>query len=411
MNPVQPVPAIAAPSSSAANAEVSVSAPGAVVIGGDYQGLGIVRSLGRRGVPTCVIDDEQSIARFSRYATHALTVPDLRDEARTVETLLDIASRWNLRGWVLFPTRDETVAAISRHRATLMQVFRVPTPEWPTVRWAWDKRNTYDLAQRLGIAMPRTWYAESIADLSRLDLPFPIAIKPAIKEHLFYATRAKAWRADNRRQLEHLFARAASHVDCREVMLQELIPAGGKQQVAFCSFFKEGQSLGSMTVRRARQHPPQFGRASTYVETVRLPELQEISEKFLRAIDYYGLVEMEYKYDVRDGQYKLLDVNARTWGYHSLGFRAGVDFPVLLFSDQLHFPVIPRRAREDVAWIRMATDVPTAILQMFSGSLSWKEYFRSLRRAGTEAVLSLDDVRPWLAELALLPYLIVRRGF
>ena len=34
---------------------------GAVVVGGCYQGLGIVRSLGRRGVPVCIIDDELSL--------------------------------------------------------------------------------------------------------------------------------------------------------------------------------------------------------------------------------------------------------------------------------------------------------------------------------------------------------------
>jgi D-aspartate ligase len=38
---------------------------GAVVLGGDYQGLGIARSLGRRGVPICVLDDEHSIASAS----------------------------------------------------------------------------------------------------------------------------------------------------------------------------------------------------------------------------------------------------------------------------------------------------------------------------------------------------------
>ena len=57
---------------------------GAVVIGGDYQGLGIVRSLGRQKVPVCVIDDERSIARFSRYTTHAAKVDSLRGEKETV---------------------------------------------------------------------------------------------------------------------------------------------------------------------------------------------------------------------------------------------------------------------------------------------------------------------------------------
>ena len=59
---------------------VSKDQVGAVVVGGDYQGLGIVRSLGRRKIPVCVIDDEHSIARYSRYTTHAVKLANLRDE-------------------------------------------------------------------------------------------------------------------------------------------------------------------------------------------------------------------------------------------------------------------------------------------------------------------------------------------
>ena len=60
-------------------------APGAVVVGGDYQGLGILRSLGRRGVPVCVVDDEHSISRYSKYCTHFVKVARL--ERRTAPSL------------------------------------------------------------------------------------------------------------------------------------------------------------------------------------------------------------------------------------------------------------------------------------------------------------------------------------
>ena len=96
---------------------------GAIVVGGDYQGLGIVRSLGRQKVPVCVIDDERSIAYFSKYTTHAVKVPSLRDEKKTVDHLLEIGKRLNLRGWVLYPTREETVAAFSRYRSSLPPNF------------------------------------------------------------------------------------------------------------------------------------------------------------------------------------------------------------------------------------------------------------------------------------------------
>ncbi len=85
----------------------------------------------------------------------------------------------------------------------------------------------------------------------------------------------------------------------------------------------------SLTARRARQHPREFGRAATYVETVEAPEIELYSERFLKAINYHGVVEIEYKRDPRSGQYKLLDVNARTWGFHSIGSASGVDFPYL----------------------------------------------------------------------------------
>ena len=386
--------------------------PGAVVIGGDYQGLGIVRSLGRRGVPVVVVDDERSIARHSRYTSLMLRAANLRDEDTTVEALVSACREHGLEGWVLFPTREETVAALARHREELGRLFRIPTPPWEVTKWAWDKRNTYRRAAELGIPAPRTWYATGLEDVHKIDAAPPFAIKPAIKEHFIYKTKCKAWRADSRSELVARFHDAAAVVGTGEVIVQELIPGSGERQFAYCAFFKNGRAHASMVVRRLRQHPPEFGRASTFVETVDLPELETLSARFLRSIDYYGLVELEYKHDERDGCYKLLDVNARTWGYHSVAQRAGVDFPYVLFADQVGLPAPDAaRARPGVFWIRLATDVPTALVELVGGRLDWRGYLRSLSASNVESVFTRDDPRPGMAELALLPYLSVKRGF
>jgi len=195
------------------------------------------------------------------------------------------------------------------------------------------------------------------------------------------------------------------------MMIQDIIPGDGHQQFAFCAFFKERRTIASIVVRRSRQHPPEFGRASTFVETVDVPVLAKLSERFLSAINYYGLVELEYKLDPRDGQYKLLDVNARTWGYHSIGLSAGVDFPHLLYLDQVGRSVQSCHGRAGVAWIRLLTDLPTGIKEILAGHLDWRAYLRSLRSFQVEAVFSKEDPLPGLVELALLPYLSVRRGF
>jgi predicted ATP-grasp superfamily ATP-dependent carboligase len=304
------------------------------------------------------------------------------------------------------------VAALSRHREPLLEHFRIPTPPWDVVRWAWDKRNTYELARDLDIDAPRTWTARTEQDLDAIDRPPPYVVKPAIKERFVYASGDKAWRADTRAELVARFHEAARLIGEDEVLIQELIPGAGETQLAYCAFFRDGRALASMVVRRMRQHPPLFGRASTYVETIEHPQLEQLSERFLRRIGYYGLVELEYKHDTRDGATKLLDVNARTWGYHSLGQRAGLDFPYLLYADQLSLPVPEGlRAPAGVRWVRLATDIPTAVLELARGALDWRAYLRTLRRADVESVFSRDDPLPGLMELALLPYLAVKRGF
>jgi D-aspartate ligase len=385
---------------------------GAVVVGGDYQGLGIARSLGRRGVPVCIVDDELSISRFSRYCTHFVKLPNLRDEHIAVEALIGIANRLSLQGWVLYPTREELVAAFSRNRSRLNNSFRVPTPEWNSVQWAWDKRNTYRLARELGIPTPATYYPQNIDQLKELEgVAPPFAIKPSIKENFVYTTKAKAWRANNHEELTTLFQMASEIVGPGEVMVQELIPGGGAQQFAYCAFFRGGKPVGKMVVCRRRQHPLQFGRASTFVETVDIPLLEDLSERFLRASNYYGLVEVEYKLDPRDGEYKLLDVNARTWGYHSLGAGAGVDFSYLLYADQVGLPVSQCSSRSGISWVRLITDLPAAFMALVGGDIGFREYLRSIRNCKVEAVFSFRDPFPGLIEILLVPYLAFKRGF
>ena len=386
------------------------SGVGGVVMGGDYQGLGIARSLGRLGVPVIVIDDERSIAGASRYVRQTVRVPDLRSEEATVAELHSLVEHHGAQGWVLFPTRDEQVATLAKRLVQLEAWFRVPSPGWGSIRHAWDKRATYELASSLGIPIPMSWFPDCVEELPDVTRATPLIVKPAVKEHFFYATGVKAWRVDDAAALRSRFLEAQALVQGGGVIVQELIRGSGTSQYSYCAFWKDGQPIAEMTARRLRQHPSDFGRASTYVETVECPPIVELSRRFLGAIDYYGLVEIEYKRDPDEHTYRLLDVNARTWGYHSLGHAAGVDFAAMLFLDQLGASVPSVVATPGRRWVRLATDLPNAVVDLRAGHLAPGAYLRSLAAVDTEAVFSWRDPAPWLAEVALLPYLAVKRG-
>jgi predicted ATP-grasp superfamily ATP-dependent carboligase len=341
-------------------------------------------------------------------------VKDLRDEHNTVESVMEVGQRYGLKGWVLFPTRDETVAAFSRHRNRLAEYFRVTTPRWEVVRWAWDKKNTYDRAAELGIPVPRTFNPRTEEELGDLYSRLPLALKPAVKENFFYATGAKAWRVETPDQLHDLFCKAIRQIAPEEILIQEIIPGDGQQQYSYCAFFRDGEAHSSLVAKRIRQHPREFGRAATYVETIdssEAPVVEELSLRFLKDIDYYGLVEVEFKRDHRDGRFKLLDVNARTWGFHSIGGPAGVDFPYLLFADQTGEQVERGKGKAGVGWLRLVTDLPTVAADLFTGHTDLGAYVKSLSlyRTCVESVFCLEDVAPSIAELVLLPYLVMKK--
>ncbi len=384
------------------------AAVGAVVVGSDYRGLGVVRSLGRRGVPVWVLTGgDDRLAAASRYASRRLPLPGSGGELCSF--LLDLADRHQLDGWVVFPTTDEAAALISRDHDRMGSRYALTSPPWHTMRWALDKLLSNRLAESLGIPHPRTWTAANAADAAALDLPYPVIIKPAVKERVNALTTAKAWRADNREELRARFAEAATLVPPGMLMIQELIPRSGAEQLSYAALCDRGTPLASVTARRTRQYPPELGRASTFVETISSPEVEELAIRLLGEARFDGLVEVEFMRDPRDGCLKLLDVNPRVWGWHGLCGRAGVDFPYLAYAHARSQPVPPTRARVGVRWLRLSTDLPTSSREIMRGNLPVRPYLRTLFSAHESATFARDDPRPALVEIPMLVGTLIRR--
>ena len=232
---------------------------GAVVIGSDYRGLGIVRSLGRRGIPVWVLSDGHLLAAVSRYAQHQLPWPVDHGEQRRLEYLLALGRRHALRGWTLFPTGDETAAFLARQYTRLSGQFRLTTCPWEVLRWAYDKRLSYQLADELGLPVPWTAYPTSEDEVAGLDCPWPVILKPAIKTTSNPFTVAKAWRVNDRRALLARYAEARVLVASPLIMVQELIPGGGETQFSYAALCQDGRVIAHIVARRTRQYPMDFG--------------------------------------------------------------------------------------------------------------------------------------------------------
>ncbi len=386
-------------------------ATGALVIGGNLNGLSIARSLGRHGVPVWVTTPpNMKLASFSRYTLQTLPWPDGDPEAQAAY-LLELAERYQLDQWVLFPTSDESAALLSKFHAALSRRFRVSTPTWDILRWAYDKRLTYRLAAEERVDFPSTIYPATEADLEAARCSFPAVLKPATHATMNRFTADKAWPVANREELLARYRQARELIPPDLILVQERIPGGGESQFSYAALCCGGQPIASLTARRTRQYPIDFGYSSSFVETLDIPEIVAPSRRLLAAIRYTGIVEVEYKLDARNGRYKLLDINPRLWTWSPLGGRAGIDFPYLLWQMMVGGPVTKLTGRTGVRWVRMSTDVPAAIHEMLRGRLSLGAYFRSLRSPVEFALMAADDPLPGLLDLPLFAYKHFHNGY
>ena len=380
---------------------------GALIIGGDHGSLGVARSLGRRGIPVWFLTDDKIIAKFSRY-TERTVYWDGPEELGAVEYLDGLAVAQGLTGWVLYPAGDREVKLVAQNHAALSHNFKLITPPWEITQIAADKHLMYERAAAIGVAYPKSYYPRNRAELLEIDYSFPLVLKPSLKEGMNALTQAKAWRIANRSELLEKYDIAVALIPAEHIVLQEMVTGNGSAQFSYTGVWKDGAPVVSMIARRTRQYPIEFG-TGTFVESIEQDDIEQASSAFLKSIDYSGLVEIEFKYDARDGKYKLLDVNPRVWTWNAIGERAGVDFAYVQWQLAMGESVAPSRGHAGAAWMYVSKDIAAGCMEMLAGITTPAAYLKSFRRGMGFAAFASDDPLPALTDFPLAIFRFCRQ--
>jgi predicted ATP-grasp superfamily ATP-dependent carboligase len=376
--------------------------PGAIIMGGSFACVEAARNLDKHGVRVCVLGSATSVVRFSRSVGCFVKWPsDLKNE-EIPDYLVAMAEKVGVQRWVLFPTCDEHLRVLAQHSSLLTEHFVLTTPPWETVRFLYDKRLTYALAQKVGVPIPHTYVFENANQLSSPDVEFPVVLKPAITSRFLETTNRKAYRANDRQELQKLYAVMSRVIPPSEVIVQNFLPDPSTNLYSFAGYYRKGDLIVGLSVKRTRQLPRDFGRTSTFVEAVEVPELRELSSQLLQAIHYTGLAEVEFMWDPKHSRFELLEVNARLWAWQGLAAAAGLDIPYVAFADAIGQNPPIGAMRQGVKWVRLLTDVCAAAPEILSGTLSVRQYLTSLGGTTVFAVFSPSDPIPFIAEPFLL---------
>jgi D-aspartate ligase len=358
-----------------------------------------MRSLGRLGVPIYNIDPNIfAPAFFSRYCRGRF-FGDVEQwpVERALDCLQNVRKKIG-RPAILIPTTDDASMFVADNTSILKEWFIFPRLPSSKVCSLSNKKQMYQVAKDFHIPTPVTIFPQSREDVLAFigNATFPVMLKAIDGTRLWRRTGQKMWIIRSESELLREYDEMEDPGDLN-LMLQEYIPGGDDTIWMFDGYFNEkSECLISFTGKKIRQYPIHKG-VTSLGECVANPVITKKTVEFLKAFGYCGIVDLGYRFDQRDGSYKILDINPRIGATFRLFVDGnGMDVARALYLDLTGQPVICGVPPNGRRWIVEDFDFVSSVRYGFEGKLSLKEWLASLRGVEEAAYFAADDILPVL---------------
>ena len=375
-----------------------VSTP-VVVVNCKLGALAIMRTLGALGVPLYGVDpDPGAPAMLSRYCRNRFLFG--LDESRPLEFLDRLLNAGRLVGRrsILIPTSDETAQFVVDNSEALSEYFLFQKNAPEMIAKLVSKKGMYELALKHNVPTPATLFPQSLKDVIAAipQITFPVMLKGIYGNRLQSRMRKKMVIVQSPEELIENY-NEMDDPEFPNLMLQEYIPGDDDQIYIFNGYFdRQSRCLAGFTGHKIRQYPIHVGCASLGI--CRTNEVvAKTTIRFMQAIGYHGILDIGYRYDARDNQYKVLDANPRVGqAFRLFVARNNMDVVKSLYLDltgQPHFPIVPREGRR---WLIEDYDIISSLHYYQEGTLTLLDWLRSFRGVQESAWFKWRDPYPFV---------------
>jgi D-aspartate ligase len=369
-----------------------------LLLGGQENALAILRSLTAKSVRVSLSARSNCWALRSRFCAARFIVSEGASAASYWRELL-LGSDTSLDGHVLFACSDEAIEFMAGHRHELGLRYVLDDHVAEQQVALLDKQETLRLASKVGVPTPRQWPVEDPGDIDAIEhsLEFPVLVRPIHSHRFQLVFERKLLVVANPDDLRARVIEALAHG--LQIMVCELIPGPDDLLSSYYTYIdRRGNELFHFTKRIIRRSPPNFG-PGAYHATQWLPETAAMGQRFFRGIGFRGLGNIEFKRDPRDGQLKLIEVNARFTAAQELLVRAKMDIAWIIYAHLTGIFVPPPNGYTEHLRLWYCMDDFDAYRDLRAlGAITLPQWIRSVARPQVVPYFSLRDPQPALAK-------------
>jgi D-aspartate ligase len=300
-------------------------------------GVAVVRTLGRLGVPVYAItEDRFTPSAVSRYCTGSFVwrTTGREDPTYLAGQLREVGKRIGRRT-VLVPTDDEAAVLIAEYADELSDHFIFPRIDPRLPRALASKQHLYELCCQHDVPAPVSMCPATIKELGEFAAAasFPVVVKNAEPWE-----RRRAPVVPNTTVIhtarELLATASSANGKALGMIVQEYIPRDQAQDwIVHLYCDANSNCVVLFTGVKLRSWPPHNG-PTACAYTMANPELSQMAERFCKEIGFRGIADLDWRLDLRDGKYKLVDFNPRVGNQFRLfETEQGIDVVRALYLD------------------------------------------------------------------------------
>jgi D-aspartate ligase len=310
-----------------------------LVFGSSLTGLGVIRSLGRLGIQAFTFCPLSELLVHSRWYE---PLPEAGGKLPQPEELPDFLTSLALPRAVLMPCADDWIKAVSNLPASFHERFPASISPFCVIDTLVDKWLFAQMLQREKLPHPTTMPLHSLEEMRALpDSRYEGAfLKPLGSLEFGRKHKVKAFLIQGKTDGLAVMAAGGDF----PIMLQDYIPGPPTNHYFIDGFVDRERRISALFARRRlRMFPPLLGN-STLMETVPIEQVRgavDSIERMWAALPYRGIFSTEFKFDDRDGLFKIIEVNARPWWFIEFATRCSVDVCRLAYQDALEEPIEP----------------------------------------------------------------------
>ncbi|CAA0189533.1 hypothetical protein ACE1MK_14160 [Tenacibaculum maritimum] len=367
-----------------------------LVLGGYVNGYSIIKELHEKGVRNIVLFDYvRSIGSVSNKIKSFVRIEKKSESLK--KAILDLKKRCDYI--IIYPTDDLQIEFLHEIYNEIINFCFIPFNK-KTIIPSLDKYTQYHFCEKYNIPYPKT---KNINEVGEIDLIakmlFPVLVKPAKR----YDSSMGVFRSmfikgvddlnNKRNKLTSLLNKEVS------LIVSEFIPGDDTNIYAYVGYrSKEGKVLNEWIGKKLTQYPDRFGVFSSAINTA--PEIiKRQGEKLLNVMDLHGICEPEFKYDERDGKYKLMEINLRSMMWHRLGNLSGVHLQYTQYLDALGKEVKKEKQnlKGDIHFVYMKHEISNIIFR----KKYWKHFKNNVFKGKKRyfAIYDKTDIKPFLYDL------------